>query len=133
MSTIDDRVGLEAFDARRDQLAHAADLIRRQRLAEVEVQRDRCRRSLILILEHAVLAEREVDARALDLRERGDRARELALERAAVVDLFGEARLAEVRVVEQLEALAGARQPGARGDRARLVELVGRDDDLAGL
>ncbi len=127
----DHRLGLEPLDTRRDELPNTAHLLGRELLPEVQVQRDRRRRRLLLLLEHRVLAEREVDARRLDLRERRDAARQLALQRAAIVDLLGEARLPEVVAVEQLEALARERQAGARRDRARLIEIAIAHLDLA--
>ena len=69
------------------------------------------------IEKNRILRERDVDARLIDFGERGDRALQLAFERAAIVDLFGEIAGAEVGAVEKLEADAPGFRQARTGER----------------
>ena len=106
---VDDRdaLGLEALDRGGDEVAHGADL-RGVELAP-ELQHDRGPRRLAVALEQAALRHDEMDARALDPADRADGARQLALERAEMVDALDEARRGEgIALVEDLVADAAA-------------------------
>ena len=74
----------------------------------------------LLVGEQRVLGQHELDLRAADAVDLLDRAGDLALERALVVDLLLEVGGAELLLVEQLEAglraAASAETPGA-GER----------------
>ena len=128
---VDDRdaLGLEALDRGGDEVAHGADL-RGVELAP-ELQHDRGPRRLAVALEQAALRHDEMDARALDPADRADGARQLALERAEMVDALDEARRGEgVALVEDLVADAAAGRQALTGQlHADAAEVLARDED----
>jgi hypothetical protein len=72
-----------------------------------------------------------MDARAAHRAERGDRARQLAFERAQAVHLLHEAGLTEGLVaVENLVADERAADALARHVEAELTDILARDPDL---
>ena len=87
--------------------------VRQTRALVAQFQHDRRLRGALLA-EQRVLAHRDVDARAGHLGDRADGARDLAFERAAVVDLLDELGGAKRRAVEDLEADAAARRQALR-------------------
>jgi hypothetical protein len=93
---------------------------------------DRGRRLLLLAGEQLALRQHQVDARALDRPDRFDRARQLAFERAHVVDVLHEAGRAQaLGAIEDLVAnRAAARQPVFRHGEAHARDLVGRHEHL---
>ena len=138
---VDDRdaLGLEPVDGRGDQVADRLHLRGLEPAAHLE--HDRGGRLDLFAREQRALRHHQVDARRLDAVERLDGARELALERAQVIDVLHEAGGAErLRLVEDLVADAAAlgqavlgelhAQPGHpvlrhHDDRAVVAQLVG--------
>ena len=106
---VDDRhaLGLQAVDGGGDEMADRAHLLRLEHAAHP--QHDRGRRLRPVAREQLPLRQHQVHARRLHPVERPDGARELAFERAQVIDVLDEARGAErVGAVEDLVADAAA-------------------------
>ena len=97
----------------------------------LQLQHDRGPRRLAVALEQAALGHDEMDARALDPADRADGARQLALERAEMVDALDEARRGEgVALVEDLVADAAAGRQALAGKlHADAGEVLARDED----
>ena len=106
-----------------------ADLAGRQLAAHR--QDDRGRRVLLLAAEQGTLGQDEVDAGALDAGERADRAGQLTLEGADIVDVLDEAGGAQRRLlVEDLVAdLAAGGQAVLRERHPNRGDLVARHQD----
>jgi hypothetical protein len=95
--------GLEAVDGGGRQMTDGVDLLRVQLAAHLE--HDRSRRLRGLAGEQRALRQHQVDARRLHPVERPDGARDLALQRARMVDVLDEAGGPErVRLVEDFVA-----------------------------
>src|SRR5439155_4219394 len=124
--------GLETLDARRHEVHDAVDLRGGQRAALDPLHDPRRRRPPVLGDEQGALGQRQVDARGLDAAELTDRAAELALERALVVQTLEEVGLPEALLVEDLEADAAALgEATAREREAHLVLPLGRHEHRA--
>ncbi len=99
--------------------------------AGLELHEDRRGRRAVAIGEQRRLRQHEVHPRAGHLAELADRARELALQGALVVEPLREVAHAEARPVEDLEAHAAAGGQALHGEtQARLAHLVGGHEDL---
>jgi hypothetical protein len=80
--------------------------------------------------ENRFLREGDVNAGLIDFRERGHGAFELAFERAAIVDLFGEVARAQIRSVEKLESdSACSGESRARQSEPCVRQTAGRNLD----
>ena len=117
---VDDRDALrpQAVDGGRDQMPDGAHLLRLERAAHL--QHDRCRRVELVAREQRPLRHHQMHAGILHAVDRADGARQLALQRAQIVDVLDEARGAErVGLVENLVADAAALGQAAFGQAMR--------------
>ena len=125
---VDDRdaLRLQAVHRRGDQVADRAHLLRLERAAHA--QHDRGRRLDLVAREQRALRQHQMHARRLHPVDRLDGARELAFERAQVIDVLDEAGRAErVGLVEDLVADAAALGQAAFGElHAHAGHLVAR-------
>ena len=123
-----DPFGDQARDRGRDQVLHRQHLAAVEAAPAVHAQRDR-RAGLDLVApEQLAPRQHQVNARGFDAGERADRARELALQRAAQIDVGEEVGGAErARVIEDLVADRAASRQAFLGQRhAQAQRLVGR-------
>src|SRR5687768_16302316 len=96
-------------------MAHGADLARLQLAAELE--HDGGARRLAVALEQPAFRDHQMNARRLNASDRSDGARQLALERAQVIDALNEAgRRERIALVENLVADAAARRQPLPGE-----------------
>ena len=115
-------------NAARHQMHDRADLGSVQAAARMQAQQHRRARFLLLAHERRWFGERKVYARSVDRRERLDRAREFAFERALVVDLLLELGGAELLRLHHFEADETALGQALAGEaQAHLVHLVRRN------
>ena len=115
---VDDRypLRLQSVDGGGDEMADGAHLLRFERAADLE--HDRGGRLDLVAREQRPFRHHQMHARGLDAVERANGARELAFERAQVIDVLHEAGRAErVRLVENLVADAAALGQAALGKR----------------
>ena len=113
-------------------MADGAHLLRLERAADLD--HDRCGGLHLVAREQRPLRHHQMHARGLHPVERADGARELAFERAQIIDILYEARRAErVGLVEDLVADAAALGQAALGEpHAQPRHAVLRDhDDVA--
>ena len=104
MSSTETASGERPSTALADQMSDGDDVLRREPGARLDSDQHAGFGRLLRFEKDRVLGKGEVDARLFDLGQRHDGALQLALERAAVVDVFGEFGGAEVHLVEKFEA-----------------------------
>ena len=118
----------QAVDRAGNQVGDGNDTRLRQLRAAFQTQNDSRFGGLAGIEENRFLREGDMNARLVDLGERGNGALQFAFERAAIVDLFGEIARAQIGPVEKLETdAAGSRQTGAGQRESRLRQAFGRN------
>jgi hypothetical protein len=122
----------QPVDARRDEVGDAAHHVGGGALAVRELEHHARLHRPVLPAEEGRLAHRQVHLRLLDAAHLADRALELPLERAAVVDALREVGHPPRRLVEQLEpGAARVGQPAVAGERhARPGQVVGLHGQL---
>lgn len=103
-----DRLGREAFDGARGELADRCHVLRSQLRARTQLHQHARLGGLAGVEKQRVFGKRDVYARLFHCGERHHAALQLAFERAMIVDLLGEVTGAEAGLVEQFEPDAAA-------------------------
>ena len=126
--------GRQLRHARRNQVRDAGDLPGIQCAAGVQVEHDRGSRLLLLAHENRRLGNGQMDAGRLYRTDRLDGARQLTLQAALVINLFGKLADAELLVFHQFEADHAAAGQTLRSQlQAHLVNPFGRHQQGAGV
>ena len=101
--------------------------------AGIEIEHHRCARLLLLAHEHRALGQGQVHARALDVAQIADGARQLALQGVLIARRLDELAGAEALILaEHLEAVAGTLRQAVGGQlQARLLQFRRRHHQRA--